>query len=307
MCFGLLLLSLQVALRTLGQVIESTGAVIEPYIKYPKLLPTVLSSLKGEQSWAVRREVHKVLGILGALDPHKFKLTEDDPSKDERLLLAAAAPDDKAEHKPTARGATGTEADKGNGGKMAANKDKEKDNAVAEMYGSNAPRDVSSGAPGRDATTGISAAVVPSMFPNPDDFYPTVAITALLRILRDNTLHQHHNMVVKAVMFIARSLGVKCAHFLPQIVPSFLQGMQQCEDPLRENFLQQLAVLVSIVKQFVCNYLEPIFGAVFQFWTHTSLLGLVLHAKILSFFFAPFFCYSLFSCCIRSFSTASRE
>ena len=42
---------------TLGQLIESTGYVNEPYLKYPKLLEVLLDFLKTEQSVGMRREV----------------------------------------------------------------------------------------------------------------------------------------------------------------------------------------------------------------------------------------------------------
>jgi len=47
----------EVALWTLGQVIESTAYVIEPYQKYPMLLDVLLSFLKTEQTASIRREV----------------------------------------------------------------------------------------------------------------------------------------------------------------------------------------------------------------------------------------------------------
>ncbi|GIX92206.1 hypothetical protein CEXT_19061, partial [Caerostris extrusa] len=63
-----------VALWTLGQIIESTGYVIEPYKKYPNLLELLLNFLKTEQSSTIRREAIRVLGLLGALDPFKYKV-----------------------------------------------------------------------------------------------------------------------------------------------------------------------------------------------------------------------------------------
>ncbi|KAJ1552279.1 phosphatidylinositol kinase- protein kinase tor1, partial [Nowakowskiella sp. JEL0078] len=63
----------ETALRTLGQLVSSTGWVIEPYIKYPNLLELLMSVLKAEQSSGIRREAVKVIGILGALDPYKHK------------------------------------------------------------------------------------------------------------------------------------------------------------------------------------------------------------------------------------------
>ncbi|XP_012554042.1 serine/threonine-protein kinase mTOR isoform X1 [Hydra vulgaris] len=63
----------EVALCTLGQLVESTGYVVEPYKKYPNLLEVLLNFLKTEQSPGVRKEAIRVLGLLGALDPYKYK------------------------------------------------------------------------------------------------------------------------------------------------------------------------------------------------------------------------------------------
>ncbi|EYU37539.1 hypothetical protein ABFS82_02G047600 [Erythranthe guttata] len=63
----------EVAVTTLGQVVQSTGYVISPYNEYPPLLGLLLKLLNGELVWSTRREVLKVLGIMGALDPHAHK------------------------------------------------------------------------------------------------------------------------------------------------------------------------------------------------------------------------------------------
>lgn len=62
------------ALHTLGQVCSSTGYVVAPLIDYPQLLPLLGRILKTESNQVVRREVVKVLGILGALDPYRRKV-----------------------------------------------------------------------------------------------------------------------------------------------------------------------------------------------------------------------------------------
>jgi len=54
-------------------VCRVVGYVIEPFIKYPKLLDILINEIKTEQGSSVRQEVVKVLGILGALDPYKHK------------------------------------------------------------------------------------------------------------------------------------------------------------------------------------------------------------------------------------------
>jgi FKBP12-rapamycin complex-associated protein len=112
-----------------------------------------------------------------------------------------------------------------------------------------------------------------------DDYFPTVAINALMRILRDPALSQHHSKVIQAVMFILRSLGLKCVSFLHQIIPPFLHVMRHYDSSLRETLFQQLGVLVSIVKQNMRTYLDPIFEVVHYYWNDQNpseaILGLI--------------------------------
>jgi hypothetical protein len=63
----------QVALYTLGQLAESTGFVIEPFVRYPRLLEILLGLVKTETQPQIRLEVLRVLGILGALDPYRHR------------------------------------------------------------------------------------------------------------------------------------------------------------------------------------------------------------------------------------------
>ena len=62
------------ALHTLGQVCSNTGYVIQPLVDHPQLLQILSRILKTEPAQPVRREVVKVLGVLGALDPYRRKV-----------------------------------------------------------------------------------------------------------------------------------------------------------------------------------------------------------------------------------------
>jgi len=108
--------------------------------------------------------------------------------------------------------------------------------------------------------------------PSSDEYYPAVAIAALMRILRDPALSMHHSMVVYAVMVIFKSAGIKCVPFLPHITAPFMAVIRTCEPGLRDMMFQQLAVLVSVVKQHIRNYLPDLFALIQEYWHHSSLL-----------------------------------
>jgi len=72
-----------------------------------------------------------------------------------------------------------------------------------------------------------ASALLPSMVASSDDFYPTVALTALLAILRDDSLALHHGPVLQAVTAVLRGLGgVRCLPFLSRVIPTFLHVMR---------------------------------------------------------------------------------
>ena len=237
-----------VALRTLTQLISCTGAVIQPYEQYPSLLPSLLNFLKQGQNWTTRREVIKLIGVLGALDPFRFKMNQ-------QATLAASsntAPDGEGERK---------------------NDDENKQLGNADITA--APKEPAAPAANGNPTDKAPAApAITSMAQLSDDYYPTVAIGALMRILREPALSQHHNKVSQAVMFIVRSLGgSKTVPFLPLLVPPFLSALRWCEDSLRESLFQQLGFIVSIVRANIRSYLDGIFSLIQDYWNDNKLLA----------------------------------
>lgn len=109
-----------------------------------------------------------------------------------------------------------------------------------------------------------------------EEYYPAIAIATLMRIIRDPTLSQHHTMVVQAVTFIFKSLGIKCVPYISQVLPSFLNVVRTADVNFREFLFQQLALLISIVKQHIRNYLDDIFVLIKEFWTNNSPLQATL-------------------------------
>ncbi|XP_043460744.1 serine/threonine-protein kinase mTOR isoform X2 [Leptopilina heterotoma] len=118
-----------------------------------------------------------------------------------------------------------------------------------------------------------------------EEYYPAIAIATLMRIIRDPTLSQHHTMVVQAVTFIFKSLGIKCVPYISQVMPSFLNVVRTADITFREYLFQQLAILIAIVKQHIRNYLDDIFILIKEFWTvnsplQSTLILLVEHIAV---------------------------
>ncbi|CCM00588.1 uncharacterized protein FIBRA_02624 [Fibroporia radiculosa] len=195
------------ALHTLGQVCSSTGYVVTPLVDHPQLLQILSRILRTESKQSVRREVIKVLGILGALDPYRRKIKPEEEAPTEVAATLA--------------------------------------NTAYKSY------------------IGTSTAS--------DDYYQTVAINALLDILKDQQAYERHHKVIEAIMSIFKTQGLKCVTFLPQIIPAFAAVARASGSRIQVFHLEQLAILVGIIKQHVRNYMPNIFELVTDLWENPSL------------------------------------
>ncbi|KAH7575442.1 hypothetical protein JRO89_XS02G0112900 [Xanthoceras sorbifolium] len=179
--------------------------VITPYNEYPQLLGLLLKLLNGELVWSTRREVLKVLGIMGALDPHAHKRNQLLSGSHGEVTRAAS---DSGQHIPS----------------------------MEEL-----PMDL-----------------WPS-FATSEDYYSTVAINSLMRILRDPSLASYHQKVVGSLMFIFKSMGLGCVPYLPKVLPDLFHTVRTCDDYLKDYITWKLGTLVSIVRQvyiFIYNYIS---------------------------------------------------
>lgn len=180
--------------RTLGQIAGSTGYVVRPYLDYPNLLTQATDILPATKRapWSLRREVIRTLGILGALDPDRVVST--------------------ARKGGAVGGAYFEELDlHAIGGEVAT---EAHGNRLLHSSGEPIPtkkRSQSSILPtSADAEDDLPAflfmyeqytmvaqplSTLPPakrLSPSDEDFYPTVAIQALMRIFRDQGLAAHH-------------------------------------------------------------------------------------------------------------------
>ncbi|RDA95477.1 hypothetical protein CP533_5392 [Ophiocordyceps camponoti-saundersi (nom. inval.)] len=108
--------------------------------------------------------------------------------------------------------------------------------------------------------------------PSNKEYFPTVVINALLQILKDHSLAQHHAAVIEAIMNIFRTLGLECVSFLDRIVPAFLHVIRSSASTRLESYFNQLATLVSIVRQHIRNYLHDIIEILQEYWHKSTSL-----------------------------------
>jgi FKBP12-rapamycin complex-associated protein len=111
--------------------------------------------------------------------------------------------------------------------------------------------------------------------PSSKEYYPTVVINALLQILKDPSLSQHHAHVIDAIMNIFRTLGLECVSFLDRIVPAFLSVIRSSSSRL-ESYFNQLSILVTIVRQHIRNFLPDIVTVLQEYWNVQSLQANIL-------------------------------
>jgi FKBP12-rapamycin complex-associated protein len=263
------------SLRTLGQIAGSTGYVVKPYLDYPELLTQATDILPATKRapWSLRREVIRTLGILGALDPDKVLSVSRKGGAiggayfEELDTIAAEStavtPDIQSRQVIASKDASAQKKEVSQSAFIQKPAETDEDlPAFLFMYEqyTMAAQPLSTLQPAR------------RLSPSDEDFYPTVAIQALMRIFRDQALVAHHGMVIQAIMFIFKSLGVGCVPYLRRVVPSLILAVRTCSSStLREALLKQLVLLSPIAREHLRPYLAEVFDVVEQFWSSRHL------------------------------------
>lgn len=109
--------------------------------------------------------------------------------------------------------------------------------------------------------------IMTGLTPSNEEYYPTVVISILLQtILADPTLVQYHSAVIDAIVTIFKTIGMKCVPFLGQIVPAFISVIRSSHHSRLDQYFNQLAILVNIVKQHIRAHLPEIILLLRDFW-----------------------------------------
>lgn len=113
---------------------------------------------------------------------------------------------------------------------------------------------------------GTPLVILPSSVSDPEDYYPTVAVVALLRILAEPSLTMHHNQVLTAIVWIFRSLGARCVSFLHQVIPSLIQMVKGQDESGRDSTLRDFASIINLVHKHIRPYAADVVGLALDVW-----------------------------------------
>ena len=276
----------QMTLRTLSLLLSSTSSVIAPFIRYPHFLPCLLHLVRTDKSKAVRLECLRVIGVVGAIDPFEYRKCQSEwvavmgeSGGGSLNSVSQGHGDGRMPRRGTSDSMKSTSVQVVPSIKTDKDKVEVKDEAKRDEAADNA---VADGLPGgspltRQAQPGearpltedddVQHDIYLCQFQSYDEYYPSVAIASLMRVIVDPRLLSHHSLSLGALMFILKSLGRdKCQPFLASIVPVFLREMRSCDDVLRESYLQQLSSIVQLVGGGVKEWVEEMMDLALHFW-----------------------------------------
>jgi FKBP12-rapamycin complex-associated protein len=220
------------ALVALGRVAQGAGLVMEPFLLYPTLMPTLIAKIASEQTQGARKECIKTLGILGAIAPHwdtrAAGLVRSDGSHAisdavnvPAVLLGAGSDEDTAYQGGRHKGA-------------AVPKNEQQHGSHHRDHNHQTPRAQGAhmGHQGKHSAAAPAEACSKSKHEHVD-FYTCIATHELAKILNDPSLSSYHMVAVQSVMFVLRFLGVRGGAILPQ-VPCMFACLVRA--PVREWF-----------------------------------------------------------------------
>ena len=238
------------AITTLGVAARVAGEEIVPYL--PQLMPLIMNTFQDQSLPGKRHAALKTLGTIASSSGYVIQ-----PLLDYPQLLGMLVGILKSESSAHIRRETVRLL--GILGALDPYRHRE-----VEQRGENVSGASLTGAPADALPVDISL-LMQGMLPTSEEYYLTVAINNLMNILNDASLAAHHSKGIQAIMYIFQTMGMRCVPFLPQIIPGLLRVMRACTPAFLKFYLQQLGVLVMIVKLHIRPYMPEILQLVRTF------------------------------------------
>ncbi|KAJ2236038.1 phosphatidylinositol kinase- protein kinase tor1 [Coemansia sp. RSA 485] len=264
------------ALKALGSCATFCSMAIEPYTDYPQLF-AILSRLLKTESDEMKEETMRVIGALGAIDPHRYKDAMGQASAKgsaagitngaagTSAVLAGAAGDNNtivgvagingAIDGPVAgaiRPGSLTSKKYGrNAGKRGGKRHGGPPPNVMTVFNNEKPRE--------NLVGDIQVDSYGTTFSSEPNYFTSVSVNALLRILNSPADAKSHLLAVQALNTMFAPLQNVCGQYLDSVVPAILRAMKAAPPEAAESYIERLGRLVGIARQLIRPYLEPLF------------------------------------------------
>ncbi|KAJ1885116.1 phosphatidylinositol kinase- protein kinase tor1, partial [Kickxella alabastrina] len=242
------------ALKAISSCASFCGMVIYPYTEYPQLFGMLSDMLKSEPDAEVRREVNRVLGALGAIDPHVFKNAKNKAAGRAGNNSSSGGVGGNIGSNGSAAGAADTDSKKH--GRHGNRKHKAKQGGpapnVMTVFNSEKPREILVG--------DIHVESYGTTFSNDPNYFTSVSVNALLRILNSPADAKDHLLAVQELNTMFASLQKVCGQYLESVVPAILRAMAAAPPDSANSYIERLSRLVGIARQLIRPYLEPLFA-----------------------------------------------
>ncbi|MCJ1320534.1 phosphatidylinositol kinase- protein kinase tor1 [Xylographa vitiligo] len=234
-------------IRAIGDLSTVGGKDLLPYI--PTMMPIIIDALQDLSSPVKRDSALRALGQLASNSGYVIKPYLDHPHLLDLLVNIIKTEQTGALRKETIKllGILG----------------------ALDPYKHQQIIETSSDSSASNEVQSISdvALIMQGLTPSNEEYYPTVVMNTLMyNVLKDNSLSQYHSAVIEAIVTIFRTLGLKCVPFLSQIVPTFVTIIRVAPQNRLDLYFNQLAILVSIVKQHIRPFRNDLVELIEEFW-----------------------------------------
>ncbi|KAL6718509.1 phosphatidylinositol kinase-related protein kinase tor1 [Lecanora helva] len=239
------------AITAIGQLAITGGTTLEPYIS--EIMPIVVEALQDLSSPRKRDAALHTLGQLASNSGYVIKPYTDYPQLLDILINIIKTEQQGSLRKETIK-LIGTL------GALDPYKHQQILDTSPEIRLKNEAETVSD--------VGL---VIEGITPSNEDYYPKVVFTILTQtLLTDPSLSQYHSAVIEALVNIFKTLGLKCIQHLPQIIPSFVVVIRSAPLGKLDAYFNQLAILVSIVRNHIRNFVPQLVEIIEVFWSISS-------------------------------------
>eukprot|EP00756_Hemistasia_phaeocysticola_P023437 Hpha_TRINITY_DN15892_c0_g3::TRINITY_DN15892_c0_g3_i1::g.187268::m.187268/K07203/MTOR, FRAP, TOR; serine/threonine-protein kinase mTOR len=245
------------AVHALIRIIRSAGLVIDFYEDHPHVLPVLLGYLQNKEDWNLQAAVMKLIGTIGAVDPLRAKNLSFWSDLDEQDFCGRM-PGIQTPHHVGATGSMRQQRLLGSSQKFSSWEDLRKQAPRAkrtlqtEMMKASLRQQeqhVRRWNWGIDKSSEVPGILQLPMRSHPGvgEHYPAVALQALLAILSNPLLTQHHPKSIDAIRQVIKSLSqAQLETFAQYILVPILKLLRQPSQ--RDTHIKLFLLLVGLVE-----------------------------------------------------------